>query len=125
MSTQEKQTLTFRVQSFRRIPNPYLKSEEGEKSAEMYIAICDVKDIPDNFPMETNPREQKMTTAVAKKIKESLLNTSELDFYLLNRGILLSAKEVSYSNYSNELTISLKTVKFMVMWTAAIRTRRF
>ena len=67
MSTQEKQTLTFRVQSFRRIPNPYLKSEEGEKSAEMYIAICDVKDIPDNFPMETNPREQKMTTAVAKK----------------------------------------------------------
>ena len=119
MSTQEKQTLTFR-----RIPNPYLKSEEGEKSAEMYIAICDVKDIPDNFPMETNPREQKMTTAVAKKIKESLLNTSELDFYLLNRGILLSAKEVSYSNYSNELTISFED-KFMVMWTAAIRTRRF
>lgn len=108
MSTQEKQTLTFKVQSFRRIPNPYLKSEEGEKSAEMYIAICDVKDIPDNFPMETNPREQKMTTAVAKKIKESLLNTSELDFYLLNRGILLSAKEVSYSNYSNELMISFE-----------------
>lgn len=69
MSTQEKQTLTFRVQSFRRIPNPYLKSEEGEKSAEMYIAICDVKDIPDNFPMETNPREQKMTTAVAKRLR--------------------------------------------------------
>lgn len=51
MSNQEKRTLTFKVQSFRRIPNPYLKSEEGEKGAEMYIAICDVKDIPDNFPM--------------------------------------------------------------------------
>ena len=61
----------------------------------MYIAICDVKDLPGDFPMETNPREQKMTTNVAKKIKESLLNTSELDFYLLNRGILLSAKDVS------------------------------
>ena len=35
MSTQEKQTLTFKVQSFRRIPNPYLKSEEGEKSEEL------------------------------------------------------------------------------------------
>ena len=101
----EKMTLTFKVQSFRRIPNPYLKAEEGEKTAEMYIAICDVKDIPDCFPMETNPREQKMTTNVAKKIKESLLNPTELNFYLLNRGILLSAKDVSYSNYSNEMTI--------------------
>lgn len=101
-------TLTFKVQSFRRIPNPYLKSEDGEKNAEMYVVICDVKDIPDNFPMETNPREQKMTTNVAKRIKESLLNTGELDFYLLNRGILLSAKNVFYSNYSNEVTISFE-----------------
>lgn len=108
MSNQQKLTLTFKVQSFRRIPNPYIKSEDGEKGAEMYVAICDVKDIPNNFPMETNPREQKMTTNVAKKIKESLLNTSELDFYLLNRGILLSAKDVSYSNYSNEMTISFE-----------------
>lgn len=105
MTNEKNLTLCFKVQSFRRIPNPYLKSDEGEKSAEMFIAICDVKDIPDNIPMETNPREQKMTTNVAKKIRESLLNTGELDFYLLNRGILLSAKEVSYSNYSNEMTI--------------------
>ena len=108
MSNQEKTSLTFKVQSFRKIPNPYLKSEEGEKGAEMYVAICDVKDLPDDFPMDTNPREQKMTTNVAKKIKESLLNTSELNFFLLNRGILLSAKDVSYSNYSNEMTISFE-----------------
>lgn len=104
----EKLNLTFKVQSFRRIPNPYIKAENGEKAAEMYIAICDVKDLPDCFPMETNPREQKMTTNVAKKIKESLLNPTELNFYLLNRGILLSAKDVSYSNYSNEMTISFE-----------------
>ncbi len=108
MSSQEKRILTFKIQSFRRIPNPYLKSEEGEKGAEMYIAICDVKDLPDDFPMDTNPREQKMTTNVAKKIKDSLLNTSELNFYLLNRGILLSAKDVSYNNYSNEITIGFE-----------------
>ena len=108
MSNQEKKILTFKVQSFRKIPNPYLKSDEGEKGAEMYVAICDVKDLPDDFPMDTNPREQKMTTNVAKKIKESLLNTSELNFFLLNRGILLSAKDVSYSNYSNEMTISFE-----------------
>ena len=108
MSNEEKRSMTFKVQSFRKIPNPYLKSENGEKSAEMYIAICDVKDIPDDIPMETNPREQKMTTNVAKKIKQSLLDTSEMNFYLLNRGILLSAKDASYNNYSNEMTISFE-----------------
>jgi len=108
MNNEEARTLTFKVQSFRRIPNPYIKSEEGEKCSEMYIAICDVKNVPDNIPMDTNPREQKMTTNVAKKIKASLLNTSEFDFYLLNRGLLLSAKSVSYSNYSNDMTISFE-----------------
>ncbi len=111
MSNQEKKSLTFKVQSFKKIPNPYLKSDEGEKGTEMYVAICDVKDLPDDFPMDTNPREQKMTTSVAKKIKESLLNTSELNFFLLNRGILLSAKDVSYSNHSNKVTISFEDLE--------------
>mgnify|MGYP000201196546 CR=1 FL=1 len=98
-------TLTFPAQSFRRIPNPYVKSGNGEAEANMYMAICDVKSLPDNIPMETNPREQNLNTNVAKKIKESLLNTSEPDFYLLNRGLLLSAKDVIFNNYSNELKI--------------------
>ena len=101
----ETLTLTFPAQSFRRIPNPYLKEEEGGKEANMYIAICDVKLLPDNFPMETNPREQNLNTNVAKKIKASILDTTALDFYLLNRGILLSAKAVSFNNYSNEITV--------------------
>lgn len=37
-----------------------------------------------------------------------MLDTGELNFYLLNRGILLSAKDVSFNNYSNELTISFE-----------------
>lgn len=105
MINEEKRKLTFKAQSFRKVPNPYLKSEEGEKEAAMYMVICDVKDIPDNIPMETNPREQKLTTNVAKKIKASLLDTNELNFYLLNRGILLSAKDVTFNNYSNEVTV--------------------
>ena len=32
-----------------------------------FIMICDIKDNPKDIPMETNPREQKLTTAVAKK----------------------------------------------------------
>jgi AIPR protein. len=105
-------TLTFKVESLRKIPNPYLASEDGEKSATMYIAICDVKNLPDNIPLETNPREQKLTTGVPKKIKASLLDESFLDFYLLNRGLCISAKEVTYNNYTKDLTVYFEDFEY-------------
>lgn len=95
----------FKVQSFRKIPNPYLNQETGDKNATTYMALCDVKDLPDDIPMETNPREQKLTTNVAKKIRDSLLDSDSSDFYLLNRGLLLSAKDVVYNNYTNEVIV--------------------
>jgi hypothetical protein len=95
----------FRVQSFRKIPNPYIRQGEAENAPQMYVAICDVANIPTNFPMETNPREQNLKTGVAKEIRESLQREAENDFYLLNRGILLSAKTVTFDNSKNELTI--------------------
>lgn len=98
-------TLTFKVKNFRKIPNPYLNSPDGNSNANMYEAICDVKNLPDNIPMETNPREQNLKTNVAKKIKLSLLDTASANFYLLNRGILISAQDVKFSNYNNELTV--------------------
>lgn len=101
----EKITMTFKVSSFRKIPNPFLTEDNKNDTSCMYIAICDVLDIPENIPMKTNPREQKLTTNVAKKIKESLIHPLEYNFYLLNRGLLLSAQEVTYNNYSNEVTI--------------------
>ena len=104
----EKLILKFKVESFRKVPNPYLNNEDGEKDAMMYIAICDVKDIPESIPMDTNPRQQKLTTGVAKKIKASLLDREHLDFYLLNRGILLSAKDVTFNNYNNEMTLNFE-----------------
>lgn len=104
----DKLVLKFKVESFRKIPNPYLSKEDGEKGAMMYIAICDVKNVPENIPMGTNPREQKLTTGVAKKIKKSLLNNVHLDFYLLNRGILISAKNVNFNNYNDELTLDFE-----------------
>ena len=104
--------LKFKVESFRKIPNPYLSKEEGEKGAMMYIAICDVKHLPDNIPMETNPREQKLTTGVPKKIKSSLLDPSYLDFYLLNRGLCISAKDVTFNNYNSEVTVTFEDLDY-------------
>lgn len=104
--------LTIKVESFRKIPNPYINREEGNKEAMMYIAICDVKNLPSDIPMETNPREQKLTTGVPKKIKSSLLEEDYLDFYLLNRGLCISAADVTFNNYSNEMTIRFDDFEF-------------
>ncbi len=106
MSNINKTVLKFKVSSFRKIPNPYISSDNvEEKKPEMYVVICDALDVPENIPMGTNPRMQKETTKVAKKIQTSLTNHTERNFYLLNRGILVSAKEISYNNESNEVTI--------------------
>ena len=95
----EKLVLQFKTKSFRRIPNPYFMDSNGaSKGPEMYVLICDVKDVPDDIPMGTNPREQKLTTNVAKKIKSCLQDTLNKNFYLLNRGILISAESVQYDN---------------------------
>lgn len=106
MSNNNKMELKFKVSSFRKIPNPYIKSDNlGETKPEMYVLICDVKDLPQDIPMGTNPRMQNENTKVAKKIQTSLTNHTERNFYLLNRGILLSAKSVSYNNEENVVTV--------------------
>ena len=104
--TNSKRVLKFKVSSFRKIPNPYISSDNiGEKKPEMFIIICDVKDVPLDIPMETNPRKQNEKTRVAKKIQASLTNHTERNFYLLNRGLLLSASSISYNNETNDVSI--------------------
>jgi hypothetical protein len=68
-----------------------------------YVCYVQANSIPQEFDewMATNPREQKMTTNVAIKIKESLANND--NFHELNRGILVSASKVKWDNLSNEL----------------------
>jgi len=97
------QKITFKVQSFRKLPNPY--KDVSDESPQIYYAICDVTEIPDDFPMETNPREQNLNTSVAKKIERSLSEESEMNFFLLNRGILLSVKEVKHENAKGEISV--------------------
>lgn len=98
-----KRELEIKVDSFRKIPNPY---KEGPSSvSQMYTAICDVKEIPEELLnwMETNPRKQNIRGGVAKKIKASLIEGR--DFHLLNRGLLISAQDVTYNNYDNTMRL--------------------
>ena len=55
--------------------------------------------------MGTNPREQKMTTNVAIKIKNSLADNS--NFHELNRGIVMSAEKAKWDNQTEELILWL------------------
>ncbi|MCL2088409.1 MAG: AIPR family protein [Oscillospiraceae bacterium] len=103
---------TFKVQSFRKLPNPYTQSDGAENIPQMYVALCDVTNLPVDFPMETNPRDQNLNTGVARAIHESLKAEAKNSFYLLNRGILLSAKNVSFENNKNEMTIIFEDTEF-------------
>ncbi len=99
-------TINFKVESFRKIPNPY--KNEGPSVPQMYEAMMDVTQMPETLLqwMETNPRKQNINGKVGKKIKASLL-TGDSNFHLLNRGLLLSAEEVKFNNYNNTMKVFL------------------
>jgi hypothetical protein len=97
----------FEVQSFREIPNPFTgKKDVGDiGETKMFFMIVDIKKLPKQISTKTNPREQNMNTNVAKAIQKGLRDSDFNDFYLLNRGILISAKDVSYDMKKREATI--------------------
>lgn len=95
----------FKVKSFKRMDNPY----DAKWNRTKYVCYVEGKDIPTGFEnwMSTNPREQKLTTNVAKSIQDSLSNNHK-DFHELNRGIVLSAESVSYDNKDQEIKINFE-----------------
>lgn len=103
------QEIKFKVESLRKVPNPYgiFKEDTKKRTPEMLFAIVDVRELPENIPTKTNPREQNMRTKVAGRIKDGLLSDYS-PFFILNRGILLSAKDVKYDNTNSELTVFIE-----------------
>lgn len=96
--------MNFIAKSFKKMEDP----RDSENKRIKYVCYVQASSIPCELDewMETNPREQKMTTNVAEKIKESLIENSY--FHELNRGILLSVEKVTYNNKTNEVTIILE-----------------
>lgn len=91
------------AKSFKKMEDPNNFNEGHIK----YVCYVKANSIPSemNDWFNTNPREQKMTTNVAKKITDSLKENR--NFHELNRGVLISAHSVKYDNATNELTITL------------------
>lgn len=95
---------TFKVQAIRTLPSPY-KTKENDFET-IYYLLVNMMDVPENLPLDVNPREPKMTTNVAKRIAAAVIDT-ETDFYINNRGIIISAKSAKFNSNTSELTISL------------------
>lgn len=102
-----KNTFTFKVESIRTMSSPNrINGISSEDSETLYYLMVNMNDLPNDLPLDVNPREQKMTTNVAKKIIGAVLDP-ETDFHINNRGIVISAKELSFNTVSSEVTISL------------------
>lgn len=99
---------TFYVKSFKRLEEPF----DGNSQRTKYRFYVEVKNVPEGLLnwMDTNPREQKLTTGVAKQIKDSL-NEDNRSFHLWNRGILFSADDISYDNKTCMVTLSFTDPK--------------
>lgn len=96
------------METIRLIAKAFKKMEDPNDSSSGHIKyVCYVK--ANSIPQEmddwfaTNPREQKMSTNVARKITDSLAENA--NFHELNRGVVLSAKEVKYDTSTKELVV--------------------
>ena len=80
---------TFRIvgSTFRKLDDPF----ENEKFKK-YVFYVNINDVPTGIPMATNPRDQKLTSGVAKAIETSLCSNDGY-FHLKNRGVVISAKK--------------------------------
>lgn len=103
MSNQVK----FKIASLRTLTSPYRRVEKDETSLEtIYYLLVNMKDLPDNIPLDVNPRVPRMGTNVAKRLINAVVEP-ETDFYINNRGIVVAAKSLSFNSAESEVSIDI------------------
>ncbi len=102
----EIQKTKIKVKALRTLNSPYQKGDKSTSHETIYYALVNMKDLPDNLPLDVNPREPKMNTSVAKALKAAVVEP-ETDFYLNNRGIVISAKDISVDMANSSIYIDL------------------
>ena len=95
--------IKFPVTSFRKIGSPY--DENGKTT---YVAVVNVKDIPDAFKdwRELNPRDPKLSSGVAKAIADTLKDDPE-SFFFRNRGITIIVDHAEFDNQKNIASLEM------------------
>lgn len=99
--------IRFKVEALRTLASPYRKGDKDESTFEtIYYLLVDMRELPSDLPLDVNPREPKMTTNVARNLLSAVIEP-ETDFYINNRGIVISAKSLSFNSSDSEVTIDL------------------
>ena len=97
----------FKVNAVRTMPSPYKKDDKDETTKEtIYYLLVNMRDLPKGLPLDVNPRVPKMGTNVAKRLINAVIEP-ETDFYINNRGIIISAKSFSFNSSESEVAIDL------------------
>ena len=91
------------AREFKKMLDPNRKPDGHIK----YVCYLESQTIPQELKewTKTNPRDQKMTTDVAKTIVKSLQEND--DFHELNRGIVFSVESISFDTRTEILTVEL------------------
>lgn len=98
--------IEFPAKQVKKMDNPITDNEKtGSKK---YVCYVKLQDVPKEFQkwMRTNPRDQKLTTDVAKAIARSIENGSK-NFHEKNRGIVMSVDKFDYDNKTGKVKVSL------------------
>lgn len=99
--------LKFKINSLRTLSSPYGRNKKDNSALEtIYYLLVNMKDLPENIPLDVNPRVPKMGTNVAKRLINAVVEP-ETDFYINNRGIVISAKSLSFNATNSEVTIDI------------------
>lgn len=104
MQKQETSTLIkFPVVSFRKLPSPY-----DEIGAKTYMAVVDVKEVPEVLEdwRKINVRDAKTKSAVSRSIRDTLKDDPS-SFFFRNRGMTLIVDKAEYDNQKNTLELEM------------------
>lgn len=95
--------IKFPVISYRRIIGP-----NDDSRGRMYIAIVNVKDLPEALDdwRKLNPRDPKISSGVALKIKSTLEDNPE-SFLLKNRGLTIMVEKAEFDNQENIVKLEM------------------
>lgn len=77
--------LKFKVNALRTLASPYKKNEKEEATTfeTIYYLLVNMKDLPENIPLDVNPRVPKMGTNVEKRLINAVVEP-ETDFLYKN-----------------------------------------
>lgn len=101
-----KNIIKFPAKQVKEMNNPMSGLEKN--GSKKYVCYVRLQDVPKEFEewMRTNPRDQKLTTNVAKEISKSIESGCK-NFHEKNRGIVMSVDEFDFNDKKSTVTVTL------------------